>query len=418
MCRKGACGHPAANASISSATFSLLALFFAVGAPLGPAYQINITSFIGVFARVNLSADATLGLTSVRVSSPLAGSATLSYSDFVASECQGLCPGIANDKTSRGSALLTLLKQAGGGAGQGAMACFFLSALCLLVHVVGTIMHACNLRHAPQPCANCCASTPLGLTASLLGYALLVAGCALVWGVFGSLASAAAAYALSSAGFLAATVAWFPLTAPVLAGVALGFATIALACELGARLCCREWAPPAAAFTSSGPAGPTVVVLHPDSAAVGGGGGAGGGGWGVQHQHPQPLPQAVYAPSYVLPPAPAMAQPHYGLPPPPGMGHPPPRPHKEAPPLITAAAAPPPAMTHWRMATDGTDTCACAARRATRLRKTPRHPASPHTPSHRRSPPLPAPVIRCAGYTCDETGAVEWVIPPGGVRVS
>ena len=360
MCRKG-CGHPASNASISSATFSLLALILAICAPLGPAYSISISSYAAsIITRSSVRADAVLGLTDVSVSTSLGGvGVTTSYGDFVKSDCMGLCPGLSKDTSSRGSALLSSLKQAGNGAGQGAMACFFLSALCLFVHVVGTIMHACNLRHAPPPCANCCASAPLGLTACLVGYVLLIAGSALVWGVFGTLASAAAAYALTTVGFLGASVLWIPLSAPVLAGLALAFATIALACELGARMCCKDWKPPSAAFAS--PGGASTIVVLPAAA---------GGGWGAPPPH---LPQAVYAPSY-------MQQPHLGMPPPPGLGHPPPRPHKEAPPIISAAA-PPPAMTHWRIVTDGSDTCASFFSRARASCLAPPPPSQFHAPT-------------------------------------
>ena len=349
MCRKGCCGHPASNASISSATFALLAIAFAAGAPLVPQYQINITSYIGLYLRTSITADVVLGLSTIQVSSSFLGGATISYSDFLKSNCEGLCVGISSDL--RASSFLSLLKMAGNGAGQGAMACFFASALCLLVHVVSTIMHACNLRHAPPPCAYCCASAPLGLTFMVLGYLLLVAGAAIVWGVFGGLAVAAAAYAQLGAGLLLANVWWFPLGGPVMAGLALAFATIALFCELGARLCCKNWAPPGAALAGSGGAADgvrTVVVLPAALSGVGvGGGGGGGGGWGLPPPH-QPLPHAVYA----------------HPPPPPGMwgGAPPP---KEAPPLVMA---PPPPLWHWRQVTDGKDTCACCARCALRSR--------------------------------------------------
>ena len=456
MCGKS-CGHPAANSAISSATFQLLAIIFAIAAAASSQFVVSAT----FFSSSSLSnAYVYFSFTSVCVVSPFEATTCDPYPAFIEGDCRGLCPGLASSSSPSARALLVALRGAPS-AGAAADAFYSFAVIFWLLHTTSTIMLACNMRRKDQAavhtsCSECFSSTAVGMTFCCLGFACFTIAAAIGWGVFSSLARLAFNYVVSGGSGLGlgwSSVSWFGGPGAALSGVGMAWALVALGCELGARFCCQSWQPPSAGLARPGALGTTIVVQQP---------------WSVLQ--PNPL-QPLYGFSEGLP----KQQQPFPLGPPPGIAGPTPAPlagleyapnpylnpaaHfamqpslpqqpeklvEEAPPPqqqqqqqqqhqhqqqepqqqqqqqqvgVAVGLRPPPRPSPancWTAVSDGTQTCACRARGPfypSRTHQSLRASLS-HPRARTRTAPLPPPCLRCRvsepGHGADAVGCAPW----------
>lgn len=195
--------------------------------------------------------------------------------------------------------------------GSAVIAFYVFSIIALLLHTVSTIMFACNIRAKSQtpPCPVKFTTALFGLSFAIVGFVCYVIAAAITWGIFGALV---AKYVSGSSISI--------ITAPGagLAGTGLVFVIIALSCELGSKLCCKDWKPPSTPVFNQ----PTTVIVS-----------SGGLGYGAPVIHQQQQQQGGYVTGNPIQyPMAAEA--------------------KAAPPLITQQP-----QTQWRVQTNGTETC-------------------------------------------------------------
>ena len=373
MCGKS-CGHPAANSAISSSTFSLLAIIFAIGA--AASSQFIIQAVIPFTFSTTSNAFIFFSFTNVCVVDVTSSTNCQSYQAFLDSQCQGLCPSIATAQTPTTLALRSALQNAPS-AGSAAIAFYALAVILWLIHTVSSIGFACNLRtkEPAPPCSTCFSSAGVGMTFCALGFVCFVIAAAIGWAVFSALARAGFNYVVANPTVLLgwSSIIWYGGPGAALSGVALAFALVSLCCEMGARFCCKDWKPPAAELAGAFPSNTIVVqpawqqvamptpvyapapVGYPVKQAPPGIEPSGAIAFAnpVQQQ-PQLAPQQPasnpQAPEPAAPEAPGVVQ--VGSTPPP---RPPP------------PSGPPPGQT-WRAISDGKATCACAQGRTLRTR--------------------------------------------------
>ena len=302
--------HPAGNAAISSATFSILSLLFAIIAVSTPFYSLE--SLIYRTTRL-YSITVDFGLTFLLLRDPTAASSfTGTYASFVSSYCEGWCKDTPNVAGSVSAAQLRTALTNAGSAGGAAAAFFSFAIIFWFIHTVSTICHACNLRSkATTPICNPVFSgTLVGLIFCVAGFVCFIIAASISWAVFSNLAILSskflAPYSLSS--YTPITV--YPSAGAILSGLCLVFAVVAISCEFSARFCCKSWKPSTASLSSAAPT--TVIMVQPPTLM-------------------QP-PMAQYV-STVSP----VFQPQYAAPP------------KSPPPGIMTS--------HWRTVSNGTETC-------------------------------------------------------------
>ena len=395
MCGKS-CGHPAANSAISSATFQILAIIFAIAAAASTQFVASATTLS--FSSLS-TAYVYFSFTSVCVVLPFEATTCDPYPAFIEGDCRGLCPGLASSSSPSARALLVALRGAPS-AGAAAESFYSFAVICWLLHATSTIMLACNMRRkdqaAPTSCSECFSSTAVGMTFCCLGFACFTIAAAIGWGVFSSLARLAFNYVVSGGSGLGAgwsSVSWFGGPGAALSGVGMVWALVALGCELGARFCCQNWQPPSAELVRPGALGTTIVVQQPWSVQqpnplqplYGFSEGfpkqqqpfPGGPPPGIAGPNPAALPGFEYAPNpYLVPAA------HYALQPPlpqqpekqveeaPQPQHQQPQqqqlePQQQQQVGIAVGLRPPPRPSPancWTAVSDGKQTCACRAR--------------------------------------------------------
>lgn len=186
-------------------------------------------------------------------------------------------------------------------AGPAVIVFYVFAIIALLLHTVSTIMFACNLRSKTpaQPCPAQFTLAPYGITFASVGITCFLIAAAITWGVFGGLIDKYLS-TFSSTGILSLYIVTYPGAGLAVTG--LLYMVVAWACEMGSKLCCKDWKPPTpGVFNQQAPT--TVIVTN---------GMHGGGGVVIQQggfTSGGPMAVSIPAPAYAVGAPQMMAQP-------------------------------------------------------------------------------------------------------------